>query len=470
MSFANEMSLRFKNKKCCVLGFGRSNRPLVDMLLSAGAQVSVHDGKESVRDAALEERGVRFCLGESYLDGLSGDYLFRSPGIRYYLSGIQNAVRNGAELTSEMELFFSLCRANTIGITGSDGKTTTTTLTHLFLQKELEKKGVGNAYVGGNIGRPLLPLAPEMTGDDYAIVELSSFQLMDFHYSPTRALITNITPNHLDWHKDYNEYIEAKCNIFRNGSEMLVTNADNEVTAEIAARCELPVTYFSSRKHSFGEIVPKGRTNCRAIYEDGGVIYVDDGSSRDAILRVSDILLPGRHNVENYMAAIGLTQGIVTPQTVTEIARTFGGVEHRLEFVRTLNGVKYYNSSIDSSPSRTEAALGALDVKPIIICGGAEKGIEFDSLATALCHKVKAVVLTGATAQKIMQKIENCPDYDPARLPVRLVPDFRDAVIEASNMAEQGDVVLLSPACTSFDRFRDFEERGNYFKEIVKGL
>jgi len=469
LSCIDEIALNFRGKKCCVLGFARSNRPLVDMLLSAGAIVSVHDKNTESGDERLESLGVKFCVGDGYLDGLRADYIFRSPGIRYYLPEIENAVKNGAVLTSEMELFFSLCRATVIGVTGSDGKTTSTTLTHLFLQRELEKTGAGRVYVGGNIGAPLLPQVDNMTGDDFAVVELSSFQLQTMKQSPARALITNISPNHLDWHKDYEEYISAKCNICRHkGAQMLVTNADNEVTREIARKTDLPITFFSSQKHSYAEMIPSFSENCKAIYEDGGDIYLDDGKERVSVLKMADILLPGRHNVENYMAAIGLTQGLVSHETIREIATTFPGVEHRLEYVRTFDGVKYYNSSIDSSPSRTQAALGALDKKPIIICGGAEKGIGFESLGPVLCQKAKAVILTGATAQKIYNAIVSCPEYGEKKLPVTVVSDFRDAVLAAKGEAEDGDIVLLSPACTSFDRFRDFEERGNYFKQIVR--
>ena len=470
LSISIEMKRRFCDKKCCVIGFGRSNIPLVDMLVEAGALVKVCD-KKDIKNDRLAALGVEFCTGDSYLEGIEGDYIFRSPGVRYYLPEIEAAVAKGAVLTGEMELFFSLCPAIVIGITGSDGKTTSTTLTHLFLQKQSEISGKGRAYVGGNIGVPLLPLVAEMTEHDFAVVELSSFQLQTMSQSPARALITNITPNHLDWHKDYEEYITAKCNICRHsGVKMLVTNAENDVTREIAKNSDLPITYFSSVKHSYSEIVPYFKENCTAIYEDGGVIYVDDGKEREAVISVSDILLPGRHNVENYMAAIGLTRGLVCRDVIREVARTFGGVPHRLELVRELDGVKYYNSSIDSSPSRTTAALGALDKKPVIICGGAEKGIPFDPLAPVLCQKTKAVILTGATAKKIYDAIVSCSDYDAADLPVTIVPDFRDAVLAARDAADKGDIVLLSPACTSFDRFRDFEERGNYFKEIVNEL
>lgn len=466
-----KITQKFNNKDCCVLGFGRSNKPLARLLCEAGARVLVCDGKDEARDDEFISLGVKFCTGENYLSGVGGDYVFRSPGIRHDIDAIEKAKAEGACLTSEMELFFELCPATLIGITGSDGKTTTTTLTHLFLKKELEKRGEGVAYVGGNIGQPLLPIVDKMSENDYAVVELSSFQLQTMTQSPIRALITNISPNHLNWHTDYEEYAEAKYNICRHdGLQMLVTNADYEKTLKIADEMAVPVTYFSSKRHSYADIVPKNKKNALAIYEDDGVIYVDNGQEREAVLNASDILLPGAHNMENYMAAIGLTRGLVSSETVREIARTFGGVEHRLEFVRELDGVKYYNSSIDSSPSRTMAALGALEVKPIIICGGAEKGIEFDELADALCKRTKSVVLTGATAQKIYDKIMDSEYYDARALPVCIVQDFRDAVLYAKSIAKEGDVVLLSPACTSFDRFRDFEHRGNYFKEIVKQL
>lgn len=463
---------KFQNKRCRILGFARSNKPLVTMLLDAGATVTVHDKNEDIVNQpdykAWVDRGVEFVLGETCLEGgLCADYIFRSPGFRPDLPEMLAAIQNGAVLSSEMELFFEICPCNIIGITGSDGKTTTTTLTHLFLEEEF-KNTSRRAYVGGNIGAPLLPLAMQMKADDVAVVELSSFQLQTMKSSPARALITNVTPNHLNWHVDMQEYIDAKCNIFANdGAELLVLNAENEVTRGIAEKSEMRLTCFSSKRESYNEIVPCGKENARAIYERDGVIVIDDGERATPIINVEGILLPGRHNVENYMSAIALTEGLVSRETVEKIAKSFKGVEHRLEFVRELNGVKYYNSSIDSSPTRTAAALGALKVKPIIICGGSEKGVAFDTLAIDLCTRTKAVVLTGQSAPNILAEIEKCPLYDREKLTVRHIPDFDDAVKAAADMAESGDVVLLSPACASFDRFKDFAHRGNYFKEIV---
>ena len=466
---------KFQNKRCRILGFARSNKPLVTMLLDAGAMVVVHDKNEDIVNQpdykAYADRGVEFVLGESYLEvGLCADYIFRSPGFRPDLPEMLEAIGKGAILSSEMELFFEVCPCKVIGITGSDGKTTTTTLTHLFLEEEF--KGTSHrAYVGGNIGAPLLPLVFEMKEDDVAVVELSSFQLQTMRRSPYRALITNVTPNHLNWHTDMQEYIDAKCNIFASsGAEMLVLNAENEITRGIAENSGLKLTCFSSKRESYNDIVPSGKNGAKAIYEKDGVIVIDDGETVTPIINVDDIILPGRHNVENYMSAIALTDGLVSRETVEKIAKSFKGVEHRLEFVREVNGVKYYNSSIDSSPTRTAAALGALKIKPIIICGGSEKGVAFDTLAIDLCTRTKAVVLTGQSALNIFSEIERCPLYDREKLTVKHIPDFDDAVKAAAALSESGDIVLLSPACASFDRFRDFAHRGNYFKELVNNL
>ena len=473
MDIREYLKNKYKNKWCQVLGFGRSNKPLVLLLLAAGAKVCVRDQKYQLDDElaqSLQSQGVEFVSGENYLEGLCGDYIFRSPGIRHDLPEMRAAIENGACLTSEMELFFEVCPCPIFGITGSDGKTTTTTLTHLFLDAEKKKSG-NKAYVGGNIGAPLLPLVFEMTENDVAVVELSSFQLQTMKQSPSRAIITNITPNHLNWHTDMDEYITAKCNICRHkGVEMMVANAENDVTREIAKNSDLPITYFSSKKSAYSEIVPFFKENCNAIYEDDGVIYFDNGKEREEILRSADILIPGRHNVENYMAAIAITRGCVSGETVRNIATTFGGVEHRLELVREKDGVRFYNSSIDSSPTRTAAALSALPKAPIIILGGSDKNIPFDGLALDVCQKTKAAIVTGESAPKILAEIEKCPIYDKEKHVVKYIPDFDDAVIAAADLATSGDIVLLSPACASFDRFRDFAHRGNYFKEIVRGL
>ena len=336
-----------KSGRVPVLGIGISNIPLIDHLLSRGARVSARDmkTKEALGDIArgLEEKGVELILGKGYLDNITEDVIFRSPGIRPDLAGIADAVSRGALLTSEMELFFEMTKARIIGITGSDGKTTTTTLVYKLLLEQFERDGRGRrVFVGGNIGRPLLPLVDEMSEDDVAVVELSSFQLQTMKRSPERAVITNITPNHLNWHTDMEEYADAKKNICRNvGNVYLTLNAENDRTAEIAKRAERAVTVFSS-KRSADEL--SREFDCPVICEDDGYIRFFEGGCGMPIIKVSDIKLPGRHNVENYMAAISVTRGMVDPDVIEHVARTFGGVEHRLEFVREHLGVKYYNS------------------------------------------------------------------------------------------------------------------------------
>ncbi len=463
----------FTSKRCDVLGIGISNIPLIRMLAEAGATVTARDKKdrESLGEIAreLESLGVKLVLGEDYLEGIDGDFVFRSPGIRPDVPKIKEAVANGAVLTSEMALFCELTKANVIAVTGSDGKTTTTTLTHKFIEAELKKREKGKAYVGGNIGTPLLSEYAEMSEDDYAVLELSSFQLMDMCPHPIRAAITNVTPNHLNWHTGMDEYTKAKTNIFDAHTE-LVLNADNEATLKIAKESGNKVTLFSSAKEGFAEIA-KDIENCeRALYLSDGYITLSDGKKEQKLFLASDILIPGKHNIENYMTAIALTWGIVSAEVYRDIAKSFGGVEHRLELTRVLDGVKYYNSSIDSSPTRTAAALSAVEGGKVVICGGYDKGIDFTPLAEALCNRARCVVLTGATADKIKRAIEECPIYASSGLKIIESGDFADAVALARAEARDGESVILSPACASFDAFKNFEERGRVFKELVLKL
>lgn len=458
-----------------VLGFGVSNVPLVRFLLETGAkQITVYDKKEREQLGEVADEfagaGVKFVTGEGYLEEIEADLIFRSPGIRPDADGIIRALTRGAKLTSEMELFFELTPATVIGITGSDGKTTTTTLVYKILSEELARKGGGKVYVGGNIGEPLLPKVGEMTKADYAVVELSSFQLSTMRQSPVRAVVTNVTPNHLDWHNDMREYTEAKFNICRHHEiTRTVLNAENEITRAFAEGLQSGVTLFSSKKNSFEEIAGELR-GARAVFEHDGEIVISDGTVERIMLKTADIKLVGRHNVENYMAAIGVLDGLVSAKSVETVAKTFGGVEHRLEFVRELDGVKYYNSSIDSSPTRTAAALSALTEKPIVICGGYDKHIPYDGLGDTLCTRAKAVVLMGATAPAIREAVENSVYYAESELPLYDSDGLAAAVEKARALASEGDTILLSPASASFDMFENFAVRGNVFKEIVNSM
>lgn len=453
-----------RQKGAAVIGVGISNIPLIRFLLNHGIKVIARDKKafDSLPDAAkaLAGDGVAFVCGEGYLENLGEGVIFRSPGVKPWLPEIAAAVAGGARLTSEMELFFALTPAKLIAVTGSDGKTTTTTLIYKMLALESARQQVPRrVYVGGNIGTPLLPVVEEMTGEDVAVLELSSFQLQTMTASPHVAVITNISPNHLDWHHDFAEYEAAKRNIYLHpGCERVVLNADCAWTAAMIDESPVRVTAFSA----------EGKIRAGAsVYLKDGVICHRDGDGEKPILPVSAIKIPGRHNIENYMAAIAAVYPCVGGDTIREIAETFGGVEHRIELVRVAGGVTYYNSSIDSSPTRTVAALRTLGHGLVVICGGRDKKVPFDTLAEALCEYARAVVLTGEAAGKIKAALLACTAFRPGRPLVAEVPGFDDAVRAARELAQPGETVLLSPACTSFDAFANFEERGNRFKAIV---
>ena len=494
---------RIRGGACTVLGYGISNRPLVEWLLSHGAgSVTVRDKRtpdamERDGDAArLRAIGAELICGDGYLEGITGDVIFRSPGVRPDLPELRAALEQGALLSSEMELFLSLTEATVVGISGSDGKTTTTTLTSLILEAACRRTGKGRVFRGGNIGTPLLPLVEEMTAEDFAVVELSSFQLqtMGAGAAVTRGALTNISPNHLNWHTDMEEYAAAKAHLLQGTPPPLaVLNARNGYTRAIGAQRTTPTVWFTGERDLPGGYLPDVLEPARgdiAVYERDGVICIvrptdDGGVDETPVLALSRIRLPGRHNAENYMTAIGLclaATGTVgayaTPADVCEVADAFTGVPHRLELVREKDGVRFYNGSIDSSPSRTVAALEAMRETntrlgrrdPIVICGGQDKHVPFDPLAAALCRMAAAVVLTGEAREQILAALRACPDFDPARLPVTVIPDYREAMQAACRMAEAGDTVLLSPACTSFDAFKNFEERGEVFRRIVSEL
>ncbi len=438
-------------KPASVCGIGISNLPLIDYLIKKGVSVTARDMKSREKIASiaddLEKKGVKLVLGENYLDGINDDIVFRSPGIRYDKPGLVVAAQNGAFITSEMELFFSLCPARIIGITGSDGKTTTTTLISKILEEDGKK-----VFLGGNIGRPLLPLVEEMSENDFAVVELSSFQLHTMKSSPSISVITNLSPNHLDYHTDMEEYADAKKNIFlhQKKGNRLVLNAKNAVT------------YGMRDQAVDGAEVVLFQDESGVCEKDGYICY-----KNEKILKISEIKIPGHHNVENYMAAISALYGIVSVRSIESVAKNFGGVEHRCELVRELDGVKYYNSSIDSSPTRTAAALNSFTEKLIVICGGYDKNIPFGPLGDTLCLRAKKVILTGATADKIKEAILASENYQTNHPEIIYDPDFRNAIIKARSVASEGDTVILSPACASFDAFPNFEVRGNTFKKIV---
>ena len=443
-----------KGKNISVIGIGISNRPLIDLLLSFGATVTAYDKKteNELGETAteLKQKGVKLILGENYLDSVSGDIIFKTPGLRFDHPALLKAKQNGAVITSEMEVFVELCPSKIIAVTGSDGKTTTTTL----IYKMLEKQGF-KAYLGGNIGTPLLSKVEEMKESDYVVLELSSFQLHTMKKSPHIAVMTNITPNHLDMHKDYKEYIDAKKNImlYQGKDDVLVVNDANDVTSEIGKEAKGILKTFSSK------------ADAQVSLNDGVIYY-----GNEEILNIKDIKIPGHHNVENYMAAIGAVYGIVSKETIINIAKTFGGVEHRIEFVREIDGVKYYNSSIDSSPNRTINTLNVFKEPVVLIAGGKDKGIPYDEIGEPIINHVKSLILIGATSGVIYDAVKKAMEKTGKTIPVFFETEYENAVLRAKDEAESGDVVLLSNASTSFDRFKNFEERGNLFKELINKL
>lgn len=448
-----------RGKRVAVLGIGVSNTPLIHMLLCSKVVVTACDRRS--RDAfngqieELERLGATVCLGDGYLDHLEGqDVIFRTPGMRPDLSQLQDAVKRGSLLTSEMEVFFQVCPCPIIGVTGSDGKTTTTTI----IAKLLEAEGK-TVHLGGNIGKPLLPDVEKMAPTDIAVVELSSFQLMTMDLSPQIAVVTNLAPNHLDIHKSMGEYIAAKENILLHQmpEDRLILNADNPIAAALSADSCGRLTWFSRRNKPEGD----------AVFLREGAIWIRDDAGERRVLDRERILLPGDHNVENYMAAIAAVRDLVSADTIRAFAAKFSGVEHRIELVRELGGVRYYNDSIASSPTRTMAGLKCFPEKVILIAGGYDKHIPFDSLGPAIVDSVKRLILTGDAAFKIRTAVEAAPGYEEGCPIIETYPDFREAVEAAHRAAGKGDVVILSPACASFDHFKNFMERGETFKRIV---
>jgi len=468
-----------KGKSAVVIGAGISNIPLIRFLLDNGCSVNVRDKKsrevlcETLDVEELEREGVTFGLGDGYLRGISADIIYKTPGVRYDNTEILAAYDSGAYITSEMEAFISICPARIVAITGSNGKTTTSTL----CAKLLETSG-HRVFLGGNIGKPLLAQIDEITPEDFVVLELSSFQLhtinrfnnpglpFAFINFPDSAIITNVSPNHLDWHTSMEEYATAKRAVFdfmKKGGR-LVANADCGISRDFARAArerELDVVLFSG----------KGAEGADIFLRDGSVIRAN-GKKETELIQADSILIPGTHNVENYMAAYAATEPYLSEDALVKVATSFTGVSYRLELCHERNGVKYYDSSIDSSPSRTEAALSAfpesMSKKINIILGGYDKKIPFEnSFGRAVIKKVKRAFICGDTAQKIRDAILATPGFNEDTTELVMCSCFDEAVKRACASAQSGECVLLSPACASFDAFRNFEERGKRFKQLV---
>lgn len=449
-------------KKVALCGIGKSNLPLISLFSRYGAQVTACDKRtqEQLGEAAQQAKdaGAQLSVGEDYLKNLDADILFRTPGMRFYMEELNTFREQGVAVTSEMEVFFELCPCKIIAVTGSDGKTTTTSII-----AELLKAAGKNVHLGGNIGKPLLPEIETINETDVAVVELSSFQLISMRQSPDIAVVTNLAPNHLDIHKDMQEYIDAKKNIIlhQNAFSRAVLNMDNEITKGFAPDCRGTV-YGFSRKQTLSN-------GCYTV-KDGSIMMAVNGNAKK-VMDISDIKIPGMHNVENYLAAIAAVWGAADADIIRQVAQSFNGVEHRAEFVRKVNGVKYYNDSIASSPTRTACGtLSLYDEKIVLIAGGYDKKIPYEPLGPVINKKVKLLILMGATAGKIEAAVKNAENYEQEHPDIIRVSNMEQAVQAAYKNASDGDIVSLSPASASFDLYPNFDARGKHFKELVYKL
>lgn len=466
MSYINkkliELNNYLKNRKVAIIGLGVSNIPLLDYMHNVGAKVTVFDNRiiedipkdtmKKITDYAME-----FSLGPNNLSKLEGfDIIFRSPSCLPTVPELQKEVERGTILTSEIEMLMKLCPGKVIGVTGSDGKTTTTTLIY-----EILKANGYNCYLGGNIGTPLFTKLSEMTPDDIIVLELSSFQLMGMEISPSISVITNISPNHLNVHSSYEEYIDAKKNIFKYQDKdgIIVLNYDNAITKAAAKEANGKVVFFSSKTKLEDGIIL-----------DGDIIKECKDKLRRHILSTNTVSLRGVHNYENICAAIAATSSLVKVEDAVKAVQEFKGVQHRLEFIREIDGVKWYNDSIGTSPTRTIAGLHSFDERIVLIAGGYDKHLDYTPIAKPILEKVDSLILIGDTAPKIFDAVKEEAEKQGKDIKIYMCDEFKNTVLVAKKVAKPGQIVLFSPASASFDLFRNFEERGNKFKELVNNI
>lgn len=463
MNFENEKLKEFNEyirfRRIAVIGLGVSNLPLLDYLYEKKAQVTVFDertideiSKEIVNK--ITEYGFEFSFGNNCLEKLQGfNIIFRSPSCLPTRKELQDESNRGAIVTTEVEMLMEMCPCKMIGVTGSDGKTTTTSMINAILQK-----AGYNTFLGGNIGTPLFTKLNEMKPEDIVVLELSSFQLMNMKISPDIAVITNITPNHLNIHKDYEEYIEAKKNIFKNQDEngILILNYDNDITRECSKESNGKVIFFSScTKLDDGFIV------------DEDIIKECEDKVRKHVLNTNEVILRGNHNFQNIATALAATKTLVDTDVAVDAIKEFKPVEHRIEFIREIDGVKWYNDSASSSPTRTLSGINAFKENIILIAGGYDKNLEYEPLAKPVVDKVSTLILIGQTAEKIFDVVKEESDRQNKKINIYMCDSLEQTVQLAKKSARKGDVVLFSPASASFDMFKDFADRGRKFKELV---
>lgn len=462
-----------KGKKVAFVGMGVANVPCAEFMAKLGINVYACDKRDKEYIGTdicerLEKLGVTFSLGDSYLDILPEmDIVFRSHGILPFQNPwIGECIKRGQKVTTEMEVFFNLCPAKIVAVTGSNGKTTTTTL----ISEMLKKQGY-NVYLGGNIGKALMPELETITENDIAVVELSSFQLLtmgNLVNSPDIAVVTNIECTHQDHHISLDEYVDAKRNIliYQNSDCRTVLNADCDYSIGGSVYHDMR---FDVRGKLFEFSIKHPVKNGAYMKDNGDIVYCEN-DAETYVMHKDDIIIPGNHNIENYCTAVSAVWGMVDVDTIKSVAQSFGGVEHRIEFVREYNGVRYYNDSIATSPSRVISGLKAFGKKIIVIMGGSDKGNDMSEMVPYILKYVKLLVLNGATAEKIYDAIINDENYNSKDIEIIKTDILDNALNIAKEKAQSGDVVTLCPACPAFDQFKTFEYRGRKFKELVNGF
>ena len=466
MNFENQKLKEFNEyirfRKVAVIGIGVSNLPLLDYLYEKKAQVTVFDERsiEKIPQDTIKKINTyefRYFYGKNCLENLKGfNIIFRSPSCLPTRKELKDEADRGTIVTTEVEMLMEMCPCKIIGVTGSDGKTTTTSMINAIL-----KKAGYNTFVGGNIGTPLFTKLPEIKPDDIVVLELSSFQLMNMSVSPDIAVMTNITPNHLNIHKDYNEYIEAKKSIFKNQNEngILILNYDNNITRECSKEAKGKVIFFSSKeKLDNGFIV------------DEDIVKECNDRVRKHILNTDEVILRGNHNFQNIATALAATKTLVDTDIAVEAIKKFKPVEHRIEFVREIDGVKWYNDSASSSPTRTISGLNAFKENIILIAGGYDKNLEYEPLAKPVVDKVSTLILIGQTAEKIYDVVKNESEKENKKININMCDTLEQTIEIAKKTAKKGDIVLFSPASASFDMFKNFADRGNQFKDLVNKI
>ena len=466
MDFENKKLQEFNEyiryRKVAIIGLGVSNLPLLDYMHNKKAMVTVFDERdiEKIPNDVMNkitDYGFRFFLGENCLENLKGfDIIFRSPSCLPTKPELKAEENRGAIVTTEIEMLMKMCPCKIVGVTGSDGKTTTTSLIYDILTS-----AGYHTFLGGNIGTPLFTKLEEIKPEDIVVLELSSFQLMGMEVSPDIAVITNITPNHLNIHKDYEEYIEAKKNIFKyqNENGIVILNYDNEITRKCKEEAKGKVIFFSGKqKLDNGFIV------------DNKVIKECEDKIRKHILNANEVILRGEHNYENIATAIAATKTLVDIETAVKAVKEFKPVEHRLEFVREINDVKWYNDSVSSSPTRTIAGLNSFDEDIVLIAGGYDKNLDYTPIAKPIVENVKTLILLGQTSGKIFDCVKEELENKNKELPIYMCETLEETVLLANKVAKKGQIVLFSPASASFDLFKNFADRGNQFKNLVDKL